>query len=189
MNFQAPPKEEKLPGGYKRVNYQRFSPEQMDVYRQLYQYIQPGSFLNRLIEGGEEVFAEEEAPALRQFGALQQNLASRFAGMGQGALQSSGFRNEANQAISDFAQQLQSQRRGIQREALSDLLGLSSNLLQQQPYGSYMIPQKKKRSFLQKLLGGAAPIAGAAIGGALGGPSGAGLGFQAGSGFSQALMG
>ena len=114
------------------------------------------------------MFNEIEAPALRQFSGMQGQLASRFSGMGMGARNSSGHMNTQNAAASDFASQLQSQRQGLQRQAIMDLMGLSGDLLEKQPYGLYQKPQKEKRNY-----GG---LIGAGLGGAIGafgGPVGA----------------
>jgi hypothetical protein len=143
---------------------QQFTPEQMQLFQQLFGHLGPDSFLSKLAGGDESTFAEMEAPALRQFSGLQGNLASRFSGMGAGARRSSGFQNTANQASSDFAQGLQSQRLGLQRQAIGDLLGFSNQLLGQRPYETFAT--EKKPSFLESLMGGLGSGAGQAGGAA-----------------------
>jgi hypothetical protein len=125
---------EKTPRGYGRVSMQNFSPEQLGLFQQLFGNLGPDSFTNRLAQGDQGTFDEIEAPALRQFNELQGGLASRFSGMGtMGSRRSSGFQNASSQAASNFAQQLQSQRQGLQRQALSDLFAHSNTLLGQRP--------------------------------------------------------
>ncbi len=176
-------------GGMKVRQTPNFTPEQMQIFSQMQGNVSPESYLSRLAGGDESMFSEIEAPALRQFSGLQGNIASRFSQGGgspggrQAALgtrRSSGFQNTMGAAASDFAQQLQSQRQGLQRQAIMDLSGLQSDLLGQRPYHTELEPRKQKQSFWQK----AAPWAGAAIGGIAGGPSGALAGYQMGNQFS-----
>jgi len=139
------------PRGYEQV--QNYTPEQMQLFQQMFGNLGPDSFLSKLAGGDEATFNQIEAPALRQFSGLQGNLASKFSGMGQlGGRHSSGFKNTLNQASSDFAQQLQSQRSGLQQQALRDLHSMSNDLLQQQPYSL----MEKQKPFWQQLLGATA---------------------------------
>jgi hypothetical protein len=150
----------KTPKGYEK--FQQFSPEQMELFKSLFGHLMPDSFLSKLAGGDEETFNQIEGPALKQFSGLQGNLASRFSGNmgggnGQGALSSrnsSGFQNTSNQAASDFASQLQSQRQGLQSQAIRDLLGMGNQLLGQQSFG-YTPKQKSGwQDFLSSLGGG-----------------------------------
>ena len=136
-------------GGYRTGQMQQFTPEQMQLFQSLFSHVSPNSYLSKLAQGDEATFGQIEKPALQQFGALQGNLASRFSGAG--ARHSSGFQNTMNQASSDFAGQLQSQRQGLQRQALMDLLGISESLLGQRPYENFLMP--KKQGFLEQVLG------------------------------------
>lgn len=145
---KGPPKfNDKVPKGYRAGAIQQFTPEQMDLFQQLFGNLGPDSYLSRLAGGDESLFEEIEAPALRQFGGIQGNLASRFTGFGgQGSLssrRSSGFQNSMNAAGSDFAQQLQANRQNLQRQAISDLMGFSNKLLSQRPY-ERVITEKQK---------------------------------------------
>jgi len=179
----------KIPKGYSEGKMQQFTPEQMQLFQQMFSNLGPDSFLSKLSGGDEGTFDQLEAPALRQFSGIQGNLASRFSGMGTGGRHSSGFQNSATQAGSDFAEQLQSRRMGLQSQALKDLHGLGNQLLGQRPYDQFLSQdQEKKTPFWQKLLGGALPIAGAGIGGLFGGPAGAALGGKIGSSAAQAFM-
>ena len=93
--------------GYNEIKSQVFTPEQMDLLSQAFQQVSPDSQLSILASGDQSAFNQIEAPALKQFGALQGNIASRFSGLGgTGSRNSSGFQNKMNTAASDFAQQL-----------------------------------------------------------------------------------
>ena len=142
----------KVPKGYQSGQMQQFTPEQMQLFQQMFGQVGPESFLGKLAGGDQSKFAEIEAPALQQFAGMQGNLASRFSGMGMGARRSSGFQNTMNQATSDFAQQLQSQRMGLQRQAIQDLMGMSNQLLGQRPYDQFMT--EKQTPFWQQILMG-----------------------------------
>lgn len=179
----------KMPGGYRRVQYDKFTPEQQRVFSEMIGLLGPESFLNMIAQGDETAFEDLEAPAFRQFGEQMGGLASRFAGMGQGALKSSGFRNTASQAASDFAQNLQSQRLGLRRQATADIMDFGNRILNQQPYGEYMYAKRPKRNFFADVIGAVAAPVGAAIGGKFGGNQGARVGLQAGGGFAQGLGG
>ena len=141
---------DKIPKGYQKGQLGQFTPEQMQLFKSMFGQLGPDSFLSQLAGGDEGMFDQLEAPALRQFGELQGGIASRFSGMGTGARKSSGFQNTMNSAAGDFAQQLQSQRMSLQRNALQDLMGMSNQLLQQRPYEQFLTP--KKTPFWQSLL-------------------------------------
>lgn len=137
----------KTPSGYKSGQLSQFTPEQMQLFQQLFSHVSPESYTSKLASGDQSLFGEIEAPALKQFSGLQGNLASRFSGMGSfGGRRSSGFQNTANSAASDFAQQLQSQRQGLQRQALQDLQGMSQQLLGQRPYEQFLVPKKQNQT-------------------------------------------
>ena len=175
-------------GGYNVGRLQNFTPEQQQLFSSLFSHVSPGSYLSRLAGGDEAAFAEQEAPALRQFGQLQGNIASRFSGMGAGARRSSGFGHSINQAASSFAQDLQSRRQALQRQALMDLLGISGELLGQRPEEQFLMRPNQKRSFGEQIIGTGLPIAGSAIGAYFGGPAGAKIGGSIGSAASQAFL-
>ena len=148
--------------GYQSAQMQQFTPEQMQLFQQMFGLLGPQSYLGKLSGGDESMFQQMEAPALRQFGALQGNIASRFSGMGSGARRSSGFQNVMGGAASDLAERLQSQRMGLQQQAIRDLMGMSSNLLQQRPYENFLV--QKQKPFWQELLGSLAGGVGQGIG-------------------------
>lgn len=135
------------------------------------------------------MFNEIEAPAMKQFGALQGGLASRFSGMGTGGRHSSGFQNTANQAASDFAMQLQSNRQNLTRQALQDLMGYSNQLLGQRPQEKFLTQDPKNPwAEIAGKFGGAIPgaVAGYFTGGASGAMEGANAGFSNANLISQA---
>ncbi len=165
----APFAGQKLGGGYKQGQLQQFTPEQMDLFKSLFSQVSPDSYTSRLANGDEGLFNEMEEPALRQFSGLQGNIASRFSGMGSGARRSSGFQNTINSASSDFASNLQSQRQGLQRQAIQDLLGMSRSLLSERPYENFAIAPQQKRSFFEKVFGGSGAALGQGIGNKLAG--------------------
>jgi len=160
---------DKIPKGYRTGQLQQFTPEQMQLFQQLFSHVSPESSLSQLAGGDEETFNRIEGPAMRQFSQLQGNIASRFSagGGGQGAFsgrKSSGFQNALGGASSDFALQLQSQRQALQRQALMDLMGISGQLLGQRPTERFLTP--KEPSFLDKWLGLAGRTMGVAAQGA-----------------------
>ena len=161
-----PPGLGKVPKGYQQITTQNFTPEQMALFQQLFGNVGPESFLGKLAAGDQGQFEALEAPAKRQFGEALGQIGSRFSGLGGagslGARKSSGFGLETSSAAERFAENLQSQRLGLQRQALMDLMGLSESLLGQQPYSTDFM--KKPESFLKQLLtglvGGAGKIGG-----------------------------
>ncbi len=151
----------KIPKGYKQGQLQQFTPEQMELFQQMFGQVSPESYTSQLAGGDEDLFNEMEAPALRQFNELQGNMASRFSGMGgTGARRSSGFQNSMSAAGSNFAQDLQGRRQELQRQAISDLMGMSNNLLSQKPYENFMVKKQHKEPFWKQLLGIISPAGG-----------------------------
>lgn len=181
----------KTPSGYNR--YQKYTPGQADIFNRNQQLVGPDSYLSRLAGGDQDLFNEIEAPAMRQFSGTLGGIASRFSGGGggPGALsgrRSSGFQNESTSAASNFAQELQANRQNLMQQAIQGLHGMSQDLLGNEPYG---LAEKRapKQSGWQSILGGAAPVLGAAGGFLAGGPAGAIGGWNAGQSFSNALNG
>jgi len=182
--FNTGAMKEKIPSGYKKGSLQQFTPEQMQLFQQMFGQVGPDSFLSKLAGGDQGTFDEMEAPALRQFSGMQGNIASRFSGMGGlGARKSSGFQNTMNSAASNFAQDLQSQRQGLQRQALMDLMGISNSLLGQRPYENFLAEKQQKPNYA----GMAGGLAGNLLGSAAG-PFGSAMGGAAGKWASEALF-
>lgn len=180
-------------GGHRIAQFQKFTPEQMDLLKQMQGMVGPESYLSKLAGGDPEMMAEMEAPALKQFSGFQGQLGSRFSGMGMGGQKSSGFRNTANQAASDFAQQLQANRQQLQRQAIMDMMGISQSLLNQDPYETMMYERKHHGPSSAGKGTNWGGIGGATIGGLggffLGGPTGAAGGASAGYNIGSGITG
>src|SRR5271169_5424998 len=179
-----------IPKRHRKGQISQFDPQQMDLYRSLFSQLGPKSYLSRLAGGDESLFEEMEAPAFRQFNRLQGETASRFSGMGMGARRGSGFKNEANQQTSNFAQDLQSRRQELQQQAIRDLMGMSNELLGQRPYDKFLVEKPQKQQTGGGWGGAASGAASGAATGSMFGPWGAlaggviggGLGYFAGGG-------
>jgi len=155
-----------IPSGYQVGKLQQLEPWQMDLLEQLRGQIGPESKLSKLSGGDQSQFEALEAPALKQFGGLQGQIASRFSGQGSfGGRNSSGHQIAQNTAASDFAQQLQANRMGLQRQAQQDLFGMSRELLGQRPYEQFLTEQQKP--WWQESLIGAGSGFGQAVGAGL----------------------
>lgn len=180
---------DRIPKGHELGQLQQFSPEQMQLFKQLFSNVGSDSYLSRLAGGDEGIFSEMEAPAWRQFQEAQGQLGSRFSQLAPGAMSAqrgSGFQNAAGQLGSDFAMQLASRRQDLQRQALMDLFGLSESLLGQRPYDRFLAekPQKQQSSGWGGLLGtGLGAAGGFLAGGPMGALFGANIGHRAGSAF------
>ena len=144
-----------IPKGYTYGKIQQYTPEQMQLFSQLFGQVGPESFTGRLARGDEGTFQQMEAPAMRQFSGLMGGLGSRFSGMGMGARKSSGFQQAGSQAAQEFAERLQSQRMGYQQQAIRDLMSMSGELLGQRPY-EQMVTEKPKPFWQQMALAGTA---------------------------------
>jgi hypothetical protein len=183
---------EKIPKGYTAGKIQQFSPEQMQLFQRMFSQVSPESYLGKLAGGDESFFNQMEAPALRQFGELQGNIASRFSGIGGGGGQgmlsgqrSSGFQNIMGQAASNFAQDLAARRQSLQQQAIMDLMGLSEHLLGQRPYERLLTEKMpKQKSGLGGIIGaGLGGLGGFLFGGPGGALGGAQMGHKIGSFF------
>jgi hypothetical protein len=179
---QADPlSKDKRPSGYKIGELAQFSPEQLELFRNLFSQIGPESDIFKLASGDQSYFDEMEAPAHRQFQEQLGGLASRFSGMGMGARQGSGFQNAATQGASDFAQALRSNRMQMSQQALQQLMQMSQMLLGQRPVERGFFEKQQKPGSGQQIAGiigtgvgaagnaffGGAPAAAGAAGSAL----------------------
>lgn len=169
---------DKIPSGYRQGQLNQFTPEQHALFKRLFSQIGPDSYLSKLAGGDEQMFKEMEQPAMRQFQELQGGLASRFSQ--GGARHSSGFKNTSSAATSNFAQDLASQRQGLQRQALMDLMGISNQLLGQRPFEKFISEKQPKQPSGWGTLAGAGvgavggyfagdPLTGAKLGAKVGG--------------------
>src|SRR5579859_3942087 len=157
--------------GYKNVSLPTMSPEQMNLFSQIFNSGSPGikssvQGLSQQAEGGEDYFKQLEAPAMRQFEELQGNIASRFSGAGMGARKGSGFNNAQSGAAADLAERLQGQRMGLQQSARDQLLSLFQSLMGTQTSENLLVP--KQKPWWQELGTSLAGTAGQ-LGGTLGG--------------------
>ena len=133
-----------IPKGHRAGQLQMFTPEQLEMFQNLFSQLGPESDLFKMASGDQSFFDEMERPALRDFGALQGNMASRFSGQGMGARRSSGFRNTMNQEGSDFAQRLSANRQKLSRDALKDLLSMSDLLMNERPFERIVSGKEQK---------------------------------------------
>lgn len=167
----------KIPEGYQQGRLQQFTPGQMSLMQQLMGNLGPNSFLSKLSSGDASQFEQMEAPAWRQFNEAQGQNASRFSGMGTGARHGSGFKNSQSAAASNFAQDLQSKRLELQRQAINDMMGYGNQLLQQKPFQNFLVQDQPETNFWGDIAGKfASAIPGAVTGFMTGGLPGAGLG-------------
>lgn len=167
----------KVPQGYSQGRMDNFTPGQHQLFAQMQQQVAPDSYLAKLAGGDQSQFEQMEAPAWRQFNEAQGQNASRFSGMGMGARGGSGFKNFQNQATSNFAQDLQSKRLELQRQAINDMMGFSNQLLGQRPYENYLVKEQPEESGWENIAGQfASAIPSALAGFATGGVPGAAVG-------------
>lgn len=174
-----------VPKGHKVGQLQQFTPEQMQLFSQMFSHLGPDSYLSRLASGDQSQFEEMEAPAWRQFQEAQGQLGSRFSQVAPGSMgarRGSGFKNSAGQLGSDFAMNLQSNRQNLQRQAIMDLMGLSEQLLGQRPYQRDLFEKPQSQSSALGGWGGAlGALGGGTAGFFAGGPAGALMGANIGS--------
>jgi hypothetical protein len=139
-------KGDKIPKGYEQGQLQQFSPEQMSLFQQMFGHLGPDSFLSKLAMGDEDQFEQMEAPAHRQFQGQLGQIASRFSQGGTGGRRGSGFQNTTTAAASNFSQDLASKRQELSRQALSDLMGFSNQLLGQRPQDRFLVEKPQQQN-------------------------------------------
>lgn len=187
-----------MPKGVKAGQIRQFTPEQMKLFKEMFGEVSPESFTGKLAAGDESQFEQMEAPAMRQFGALQSSAASKYSqggqyGQGQRALgsrRSSGFQNEMTSANQTFAERLQGNRLALRNQAIKDLMGMSSDLLGQRPYdvfGSQKAPKQRQDEAESSSGSGWGSIAGSLLGGAAGFFAGGPAGALTGAGLGNAI--
>ncbi len=118
-------KHQEIPEGYDMFAVNQYTPQQQKLFKQNYNYLKSGSYLNRLASGDESAYAESEGPAYNQFSGMQSGLGSRFGG-GMNA-------GSGGQASKDFALNMKAGRHGMRQQAIMDLMGMSNQFLQQRP--------------------------------------------------------
>lgn len=108
-------------------------------------------------------------PELRNFRQnILPQIGEQFAGMGAGALNSSGYRNATLQAGTDLAERIASMRANLRQQGAQGLTGLG-----QQGLGQYFanLYQPRTPGFLETIAPALGTAAGAALSGATGGLS------------------
>ena len=114
--------------GEKTEEFQKYSPQQIDIFKQLGggaqgQLPQAFEFLQSILSQSPEAFKSFEAPARRQFEEQTiPSIAERFSGMG--AQKSSAFGQQLGQAGAGLEENLAAQRSGLGMSAISQLMGL-----------------------------------------------------------------
>lgn len=146
--------------GYQQVSMPRLSPQQQQLFSQVFGAISPNigqaySRLGQLAGGDAGAYEELEAPAFRNLQRGLGETASRFSSMGTGARRSSGFNLEAGDLSRQLAENLQSKRLGLQQNAIQQLMSLFGNLMGTQTSENLLVPRQKP--FWQELLGSLAP--------------------------------
>jgi hypothetical protein len=171
------------------VQMPRMSPEVMRMWQELSSSIGPGvkqslGDISTMAKGGTpEYWQQLEAPAKRDFGAIQGNIAARYGHAG--ALKSSGFQNVMSGQARGLAESLQAQRLNLQQSARDQLLNLYTQLMGNDPYEMALVEKQKKPNYFNKIMQAGLPIAGGIAGGIFGGPSGAVMGADLGNTFGQ----
>lgn len=161
--------------GYNAITLPNKTPQQMGLFNQGAEGLQQGfpEILKKLMEmsqgGNEDMWSKLEAPAMRQFGQLQGNIASRFSGLGLGARKSSGFQNALGDASTDLAERLQSNRMGLQQGAQDRLMQLYQSLMGQDLNTTALTPEPIPfwKQLALSLSGGLSEGAGKAAGAAM----------------------
>jgi len=180
--------------GYRQISAPRLSPQQQQLFSQVMGASGPGILgginrLSQMAQGSPEFFEQLEAPALRQYGQALGGIGARYSQLAPGAMsaqRSSSFQNALTGSAADLAEQLQSQRLGLQQSAIQQLLRLYSSLLGRDLSNQFLVP--KKQSGWGSLLGGSLPIIGAGVGGYFGGGTGAAIGGKVGAAAGQAFL-
>lgn len=123
--------------GHKLKSIPNFTPQMMKLFESLLGGAGGGAnaglgHLSSLAAGEDSAFEQMEAPAYASFNKSLGQIGSRFSQFG--AQDSSAFQNSVSGAGQDLAMNLQGQRSQMQNDAISKLLGFSTQLLGQKPY-------------------------------------------------------
>lgn len=121
---------------YKQLS--KLGPEQQQLFNQLLQAISgqgaggafgdAADYWRNLLSNESQDFDAFAAPEMRRFREQTiPDLAEQFAGMGSGALSSSGFRNAAVSAGTDLEERLGAIRAGLRSKAAESLAGLGQS--------------------------------------------------------------
>lgn len=122
-----------------------------------------------LLSDDSKTYAAMQAPEMRRFNEqIIPDISEQFAGMGSGALSSSGFRNAAVNAGTDLSERLGSIRAQLRQQGAAGLAGIGQQGLQSFDENVF---RPGEEGFLSSM----APAAGAALG-SLAGPAGTAIG-------------
>lgn len=123
-----------------------------------------------LLSNDSQTMEQLSAPELRRFREQTvPDLAEQFAGMGSGALSSSGFRNASVNAGTDLSERLGAIRAQLRQQGAQGLTGIGQQGLQQYNENIY-------HPATEGLFDSLAPLAGTALGAFAGGSGGAAVG-------------
>lgn len=154
-------------------------PEQQDLFNQLQAALagqgaggafgQSADYYRAILEDNPELMQQFFAPEMRKFKEqIIPGLSEQFAGMGSGALSSSGFRNAAVNAGTDLSERLGTIRANLKQQAAQGLSGLGQYGLGN--FSQDVITQQGTPGFFQQAM---PAITQAGIGYLTGGPPGA----------------
>lgn len=160
--------------------------EQMPLFQQLLASLQgsgaggafgeASDYYRNILSQDPQLMQQFFAPEMRRFNQeTVPGLAEQFAGMGSGALSSSGFRNASLQAGTDLQERLAALRANLMQGAAQGLSGLGQFGLNQ--FSKDVVTQPGSSGFLREI----AP----AVGTAMGGPIGTAIGGLIGSSFGK----
>ena len=150
------------PGRFQQVS--NLDPSQMGLQRQAVSasmgqgaggaFGDVADYYRSLMNPSDQQFNDFSAPEMRRYREQYiPDLAEQFAGMGSGALSSSGFRNAATQQASSLSERLASMRAGLRQQGAQGLMGIGSQGLSQYMENIY---RPATSGFLEQI----APIAG-----------------------------
>ena len=144
---------------------------------------QAADYYRRILDNSPEEFDAFAAPEMRRFQEQTiPQLGEQFAGMGSGALSSSGFQNASINAGTDLSERLAMIRANLRQGAASGLSSLANQGLQN--FSQDVVTQPASEGLLSSV----APAIGNAIG-SFAGPAGAAVGGVAGNLFKNAFGG
>lgn len=164
--------------------------EQLPLFQQLLASLQgsgaggafgeASDYYRNILSQDPQLMQQFFAPEMRRFNQeTVPGLAEQFAGMGSGALSSSGFRNASLQAGTDLQERLAALRANLMQGAAQGLSGLGQFGLNQ--FSKDVVTQPGSSGFLRDI----APLAGQTIGMFAGGPIGSAIGGGLGSAFGK----
>lgn len=123
------------PGRMEQIS--RLGPEQQQLYQQLLgagggAFPQAANYYRGLLSDNSSDINAFAAPEMRRFREdIIPSLSEQFAGMGSGALSSSGFRNAAVNAGTDLAERIAAIRAQLRQQGAQGLMNIGSQGLQQ----------------------------------------------------------